>query len=466
MIVVRVRRILMNTSTTDNTKSFYLSVWRWHFYAGLYAVPFLLMLAITGLLMMYSPVIERFSNQSLYSVEQTNSIPISLEEQKKLVAQAYPNDEIKNVHSPVSTGEATRFQVIQNEESLTVFVDPYQGKVLGEISISNSLYSWAENLHGTFMLGLTGDRMIEIAASFTILLVITGIFLWWPRAGKTFKEAFRISRDKGRIFWRDLHSVIGVWVAIILIFFCLSGLAWASVWGDSMMQAWSTFPMNKSASSVSSTLTHEDLNVKGLKQIPWGLEQSALPESAVSTSASSSLSLDQVVAASKEMGFTQFQVHFPKNETGVFTSSASSMSKDIENATDDRTVHFDQYTGKVLADVGYSDYSLAAKAMAVGISLHMAQWGIWNYVLNTLFCLGVITICISGIAMWWIRRPAGKFQLAAPTKPKNLLAWKHATWFILPVSLLFPLGAAAIVCVLILDRIVLLLAPKARVIFD
>jgi len=269
----------MNTSEIgdlqiNHTKSFYLSVWRWHFYAGLYAVPFLLMLSITGLLMMYSPVIERFIHQDLYTVEHTSPVSMSFEEQRKLVVDAYPNDEVKNLYSPANAEESTRFQVVKNEEAFTVFVDPYQGEVLGEISISNSLYSWADNMHGTFMLGLTGDRMIEIAASFTILLVITGLFLWWPRSGKTLRESLRISKNKGRIFWRDLHSIVGVWTSIILVFFCLSGLAWASVWGGSMMQAWSTFPMDKSASSVSSTLTHEDLNVKGLKQVPWGLEQS------------------------------------------------------------------------------------------------------------------------------------------------------------------------------------------------
>lgn len=30
----------------------YRAVWRWHFYAGLYVIPFLLMLAVTGFFMM------------------------------------------------------------------------------------------------------------------------------------------------------------------------------------------------------------------------------------------------------------------------------------------------------------------------------------------------------------------------------------------------------------------------------
>ena len=32
--------------------------------------------------------------------------------------------------------------------------------------------------------------------------------------------------------------------------------------------------------------------------------------------------------------------------------------------------------------------------------------GLWNTVLNTLFCLAIIFLAISGVVMWWMRRPA------------------------------------------------------------
>ncbi|MEG3753248.1 PepSY domain-containing protein [Psychromonas arctica] len=78
----------------SNPKSFYMSVWRWHFYAGLYTIPFLMMLAVTGLLMLYSPVVEKWTNQDLYQVEQVTQSPITYSAQKSLVAQAYPDDVI------------------------------------------------------------------------------------------------------------------------------------------------------------------------------------------------------------------------------------------------------------------------------------------------------------------------------------------------------------------------------------
>lgn len=37
---------------TQNPNRLYFAVWRWHFYAGLYVIPFVLMLAVTGFFIM------------------------------------------------------------------------------------------------------------------------------------------------------------------------------------------------------------------------------------------------------------------------------------------------------------------------------------------------------------------------------------------------------------------------------
>ena len=86
------------------------------------------------------------------------------------------------------------------------------------------------------------------------------------------------------------------------------------------------------------------------------------------------------------------------------------MSNDGPNPTADRTIHIDQYTGRVLADVGFADYSPYAKAMAVGIAFHEGDLGVWNLVLNTVFCLSVVLVSVSGAIMWWKRPPGHRRQ--------------------------------------------------------
>ena len=120
------------------------------------------------------------------------------------------------------------------------------------------------------------------------------------------------------------------------------------------------------------------------------------------------VNLGSVVALARQIGFTnQFRINLPKDEGGVYSISADSMDGDTENPWSDRTIHVDQYTGKILAEIKFADYSLGAKSMAVGTALHQGDLGLWNTILNTVFCLAIIFLTVSGVVMWWLRRPKG-----------------------------------------------------------
>ncbi|WP_333782925.1 PepSY domain-containing protein [Nitratireductor aquibiodomus] len=139
------------------------------------------------------------------------------------------------------------------------------------------------------------------------------------------------------------------------------------------------------------------------------------------------------------------------------------MSNDSTDPASDRTVHIDQYTGNILADVGFADYSPAGKAMAVGIAFHEGDMGLWNLVLNTVFCLSVIFLSVSGLVMWWMRRPSRALRLAAPPLPANLPLWKGAVAVMLLVSLLFPLVGITLLALLAFDLLVIQrVKPLAR----
>lgn len=67
--------------------------------------------------------------------------------------------------------------------------------------------------------------------------------------------------------------------------------------------------------------------------------------------------------------------------------------------------------------MGFADYSAYGRAMAVGVARHEGDLGAWNVALNTVFCLGILFLAISGAVMWWKRRPRGILRLAAPAAP-------------------------------------------------
>ncbi|MDR6820852.1 putative iron-regulated membrane protein, partial [Neorhizobium sp. 2083] len=167
--------------------------------------------------------------------------------------------------------------------------------------------------------------------------------------------------------------------------------------------------------------------------------------------------LDAVVAQARALGFDgRFQLSFPNGETGVWTIARDTMSNDSADPLSDRTVHIDRYSGKILADMKFADYSVPGKAMAVGIALHEGDLGGgWNVALNTVFCLSVIFLSVSGIVMWWKRRPSGATRLVAPVVSEKMAVWKTGAFVMVAVSLLFPLTGIVLVSVLALDMLLI-----------
>jgi uncharacterized iron-regulated membrane protein len=175
------------------------------------------------------------------------------------------------------------------------------------------------------------------------------------------------------------------------------------------------------------------------------------------------VTLDSVAAFADGLGFDgRYQVNLPDGEAGVWTVSHDSMSNDGHDPDHDRTIHIDRYTGNVLADVRYADYSAYAKMMAWGVAFHEGDLGLWNLTLNTLFCLAMIFLPLSGLVMWWQRRPARSLRLAAPPLPAGVPLVKGALLVTLLLSLAFPMLGLTLLAVLAFDRVVLRGLPFLR----
>lgn len=447
-------------ATASLSRRFYFTAWRWHFYAGLYVAPFLIMLAVTGLIMLWSAVLVGRDGEKAYTVTPAAS-QVAVSQQADAALASVPGGSLVQYIAPRTPEGAAVFRVNAGDASTMVAIDPYTGQTLGSWERRNGLYDLADTIHGTLLIGDLGDRLIEIAAGFGVVLIVTGLYLWWPRDGKGVASVLvpQLSA-RGRQWWKSLHLTVGVYASLILLVFLLSGLTWAGIWGEKYTQAWSTFPAAKWDNVPLSDATHASMNHGGIKEVPWTLEQTPMPASGSSAGAAGlpegqPVDLDGITAFARSVGFDQrFQLGFPADEAGVWTISRDTMSNDSGNPTSDRTVHIDRYTGKILADVGFADYGTAGKAMAVGIAFHEGDMGVWNIALVTLFCLSVIFLSVSGIVMWWKRRPAGAARLFAPVSEPGPL-WKTGAIVMLAVSLLFPLSGAVLVAVLLLDLLVI-----------
>lgn len=124
-----------------------------------------------------------------------------------------------------------------------------------------------------------------------------------------------------------------------------------------------------------------------------------------SVSVSRIIGLDKIVEQGLQLGFqlsegNHFRIALPLNPNGVYTLMSIASSRDVTNPMRDRTLHIDQYSSEVLADITWQNYNLVAKAMALGIALHKGTLGLWNIVLASIVCLLLILLSIIGIVLW------------------------------------------------------------------
>ncbi len=466
-------RLLKGRDTARNeAKVRYFLVWRWHFFAGLFVIPFMLMLSFTGLVMLFDDEIEHSRYAQLIDIAPEGEM-ILPSQQLALIQASYPESAVTQFVSSHDPAMSNRFNVREESgRSVLVTINQYTGEVLGEIDRSDSWYQLANDIHGTLLIGDLGDYLIEISASLTILLLVTGLYLWLPFNSGAKAGFLKVRFSSGsRVVMRDIHANLGGMLSIILLLFVLSGLAWAGVWGAKMVQGWNTFPTFYTwGEKPESTITHAELNHGSEEEMPWNLEQALVPQSHLhhSDSPSSangydqtlSVNLDVIVNRAKALGFEQFKVFLPQSETGVYTVAANSMAGDISDPRKDRTTHFDQYSGELLIDVTWRDYSAIAKLMAAGVSLHQGDISIINKALNVLFCIAFIVISITGVTMWWSRRPKQGHKLGVPARYEQDGVWKASLVTIVLIGICFPMAGLIIVTTLVIDWLVVRRSDK------
>ena len=153
----------------------YFAAWRWHFYAGLYVIPFLLMLATTGLIMLWVSSVTELNGERAYVAVGENPLPVS---QLQAAAEAaVPGGAATQYISPMGTDRVAAFAVVVGENTTGVTVNPYTAEVVETFPWRAGWYDFATDIHGTLLIGDTGDWLIEAAASLGLLLTVTGIYL-------------------------------------------------------------------------------------------------------------------------------------------------------------------------------------------------------------------------------------------------------------------------------------------------
>lgn len=232
--------ILMSTITaaepaadTANGVSLYRAIWRWHFFAGLLVIPFLLNLAVTGSLYLFKDEINSTFFGYRYSVRPAGEA-LSAERIAEIAASAVPASTATSYKDPVLPERSAIVTLSSDAGSMLVFVNPYDGKVLDVVGSTDEFNYVVKRIHSLAYFGTITNRLIEIAGGFAMVLVVTGIYLWWPRRQTGGVVSVRGTPGR-RVFWRDLHAVTGAFAGVLIFFLAMSGMPWSGYWGRTPM---------------------------------------------------------------------------------------------------------------------------------------------------------------------------------------------------------------------------------------
>ena len=434
--------------------SLYRAVWRWHFYAGLIVMPFLILLAVTGSLYLFKPEIERLVYGDMIEVAERGE-RASLAAVKATFEMAL-NGDVLQMRLPERSDRSIQ-ALVRTPSGIvrTAYADPYDARFLGSTEYGGIMRTIAK-VHSLQLFGFWASSLIEIAAGWAIIMVISGVFLLWPRRAGGGVVSVR-GAPRQRVFWRDTHAIIGAFAGAFILFLAVTGMPWSMFWGANVQQWAAVQGLGRPAAPASVTPSfllgvsqdqssrHTHGQVVTTEQLPWALQQSDRPHSAHAPHDAARLSIDDAAAHFEALGVPRpFAVQFPEGALGAW--AATYAPDQVEKV---RLVYLDQHTGDVIGDVGYAEFGAAAKAIEWGIAVHEGrQYGAINRYLMLLACMAIVGLAITGLAMWWKRRPKGR--LAAPPAPEQKAA---GIMVLVVIGAIYPLTGLSIMVALCVDNV-------------
>lgn len=429
----------------------YRTVWRWHFFAGLFCIPFVIFLSLTGTLYLFKPQFEAWSERSHDSLAPPDKHRL-LSEQVQTVLNGIPDAKTVQVELPRTETGATRVIVKDNQGTWRFIVNPQRLTILDVKNENESLMRKVKSLHGQLGIGTWGSYLVEIAACWTIVMILTGLVLWWPKNAKGLGGVLYPRWGKvDRIWWRDMHSVLGFWISALAIFLILTGLPWAKFWGNYFRTVRQT---------VGLAATSQDWTIGG--QSPSAGSEHAGHSPTAKAKGSQRGGRSTGAPIPKDLrGFDQLH-QVAKLEMlahPVLLSPPESpganwkITSDAQNRTLRETLLVNVSDGTIASREVFSQKHWLDKVVGIGIAAHEGQlFGIANQILGVLTTTGLIALSCSGLWMWWKRRDTGTLGIPPPLSRARLV-W--SIWIgVLLLGIAMPLFGATLLVVLLIDRMV------------
>lgn len=422
----------------------YRLIWRWHFYAGVFCLPLVLALSVSGAIYLFKPQIDQFVDQPYRQLE-ADGVRASANEHIQAALNALPGSSFVNYQLPQYDSDAVVVSLSDQQQKMLVYVHPYTLKILKVVGYEDQLIRQVRTFHGELLAGNVGSVLVELAGCWAIVLIISGLYLWWPRdarglAGIVYPRLYQ----GGRLFWRDLHAVIGLWISALVLFLLVSGLPWTLVWGSAFKEL-----RQLQLPVAAQTSEHQHHPTPAAS---WSSGRAEEAAALVVTAAKADLS-EQLLASAAALQFSP-----PVMLAQVANDPAKwKVTSDNQNRMLRDSAWLDASSGEVVRREDFSQLPLLDRLVGIGVSAHEGQlFGWFNQLLGVVTAGGLVLMCVSGFVMWRKRKPGS--SLGAPpalAATANVAAGKVVTAITLLLALLLPVLGQSLIALALIEWLLL-----------
>jgi uncharacterized iron-regulated membrane protein len=333
------------------------------------------LMGLTGALLVIAPPLDEQLHPQLFKVAvHEHAAPLPLETVRSTLRAEFGKKANLSFLPPREAGDSLSV-LVRGAWKGTVYVDPFSGAELGRRGETEGFVNLLFRLHSTLLLDDTGRAILAIVALCYLLLLTTGLILWWPRSGQS---GWRIDLRKGLLRGLfDLHRVAGATLGIVIAVSVATGayMAWQPLRG------------------FVSTLAGEK-----------PLRAPALPATSQNHSGET-LPLDTLVATARAQ-FPQGSVYLVQAPGNADKPVHVRLHLPDDPHPNGRTlIWVDPVTGKVLAAQRWDKLDVGTRAVSIIYPLHTGVLG--GTVLEAVIMLSgttLATMAVTGLWLWWRRR--------------------------------------------------------------
>ncbi|AYL97670.1 PepSY-associated TM helix domain-containing protein [Mucilaginibacter celer] len=275
----------------------------------------------------------------------------------------------------------------KKEGLLYVYQNPYTGKITHTESPTSNFFIIVEYIHLYLLLPANiGGMVVGVSVIIFVVLMITGIVLWWPKRKTDRKRSLTIKWG-GR--WRrvnyDLHNVLGFYATSVAIILAITGLSIAFDWVREGIYA--TANLGKAHPEEKAVFKSDSL-LKGKVDTTQIINKAYLAARAGSPNAEMFLIYDDEAKAGA-VGVTAYAkaLHYYKSDSYTF----------------------DKYSGKLLNRTAHEQKSPGMKMNNMNYDIHVGQiLGLPGKIIAFLASLICASLPITGFIIWLGKRKKSK----------------------------------------------------------